>query len=230
MKNNIIAVIARFVTSVMFLIAATHAGAAIVVSDSAFDTTDSHTSDFAGSFQNQQARSFSLPANTDIQAVNVWGHYRSGLPADNFVVRFFNDVAGVPDTTPFATAAVTSVARVDTGQLAAVVLQPIYAYTFNFSAPVSLTAGTTYYLSVVNSTSDPERWAWQSGTSGNRHGRSATTAWSVAFPPGPAFALSDTLIVAPASGPTSVPALPIWALLALLLLVGAVGSVALRRA
>ena len=81
---------------VALLTLSTHVAALTLFSQSPPNPDEARISDFAASFANQQAQRFSLTSNADIAALTVWGHYSSGLPTDDFTVRFFADAGGAP--------------------------------------------------------------------------------------------------------------------------------------
>lgn len=105
-------------------------------------------------------------ANT-ITTINFWGsYYDSDTPTepDDFTIRFFNDVAGVPDTVPFHQVVVGDLGRTNTGLIDGFGHR-IFAFSATIS-PLTLTAGTPYWLSVVNNTAadTDDSWVWNFST------------------------------------------------------------------
>jgi PEP-CTERM motif len=103
------------------------------------------------------------PGAATITDVHWWGYYHPPLdipPVDDFTIRFFEDAGGDPAAIPVVSLAVGSaVNRSDTG-LSFGLGYDIYEYEVDI-APLALSPGTTYYLSIVNDTpSAPEDWAW----------------------------------------------------------------------
>ncbi|WP_350131935.1 FxDxF family PEP-CTERM protein [Nitrosomonas sp.] len=122
-------------------------------------------SDFDGVNQ-QMADNFVLIAGSStLTGVNWSGsYYSTNSPAatDNFLIRIFGDLGGVPDINPIYSFSVgNAVNRVDSGIDDATFSIDIY----NYSAAIpstTLVAGTTYWLSVVNNTSGfTDDWLWE---------------------------------------------------------------------
>lgn len=112
-------------------------------------------SDFAAPVVNQQAQRFTLASGDGIQTIAAWGFCTNGLLTDDFTVRLFADSGGGPAVTPFEELTGASVMREPT-ELTALSGEPIYRYTFPLPAPVILSSGTDYYVSIVNDTTVAE--------------------------------------------------------------------------
>jgi PEP-CTERM motif len=126
------------------------------------DLSGSGASDFS---ENQQlADDFVLQAGAaTITDIHWWGVYYPPLdipPVDDFTIRIFEDAGGAPATTPLVDLAVGSaVNRSDTG-LSFGLGYDVYEYEVDI-APLALSAGATYYLSIVNNTPNaPDFWLW----------------------------------------------------------------------
>ena len=156
-KLSIIRILGLFIASSFF---AAHATAAIILSQSP-PSTSTRTSDSNATFSlNQQAQSITLAQNTAVAAVVVWGAYNSSAtPTDNFTISFYNDAAGLPQEPSFQTDSITPAFREATS-LTTITGETVFKYIFNLPAPVILNGGTTYYMSVLNNTSEVTAWAW----------------------------------------------------------------------
>ena len=153
-----------------------------VLADVIFDqpidlTVDAFFSDFeggTGSFQ--QADDFQLQAGANtITDVHWWGAYSgSNTPTepDDFTIRIFADIAGLPTVTPLFEFTVGDVERFDTG--VDVQVFDVYAYSADI-APLALAAETTYWLSIVNDTAADlgDSWFWSINNTGSSAGRGA---------------------------------------------------------
>ena len=199
------------------LLAAAPAGAAIVYSQSPYQTSGL-VSDFAETAGlNQQADNFQLATAATLKGIEFWGSIANAALADDFTIRIFADAAGAPATTPLAQSTIASLIRTATGQ-SSPANNPVFAYVANFVTPIALAASTTYYLSVVNNTSDATSWAWSrfdgtaDGTRWHRAGNEASTnTWSSATDD-LAFVIYDTNVV-PAPTPLALLALGAFGLL-----------------
>ncbi|MEH6591614.1 MAG: hypothetical protein V7746_15245 [Halioglobus sp.] len=218
---------------VLFFVAVTsHAD---TVFDQSPPGTDGRVSDFTAGFVDQQAQSFTLAADTSIETIEAFGFYSSGLPDDYFTVRIFLDNGGgSPAINPTTDLTLLAV-RVATGGNALSGAN-IYRYTFSLAAPLALTAGTPYYLSIVNNTNNAERWNWSTfgGTGGDllRWNRASdVSAWSSGTT-NLAFLLADGVtppVSGPAPEPRVVPTLPLFGLMLMSVGVFVVGALGLRR-
>jgi len=95
--------------------------------------------------------------------IHWWGGYGGGdgIADDDFTIRVFADNgAGAPEVLPSVLDFhVGPVTRVDTGQNAGFGVD-VYAYSLDI-APLALTPGVAYYLSIENDTSgDADTWGW----------------------------------------------------------------------
>lgn len=154
----------------------------------------------------QEADDFALGAPSSIDQVRWWGSYGATpdpAPADDFLVRLYNDVAGAPAVNPFSEIAVNPT-RAATALTASVFGGhdggTVYEYVASLPAPVGLSGGTTYYLSIVNNTAT-SRWGWLEDGDGPHWWRSSEgSVWALSgrntnF----AFELSEVNII-PAPG------------------------------
>ena len=136
----------------------------------------------AGRFQ---ADNFVLQAGANIITDVHWrGIYLpNNTPGtDAFTIQFYADAGGVPAASPLNSTSVGSaVNRTDTlldlgsGVFAA----DIYSYSAVI-APLELTAGTTYWLSIFNNTSSDinDNWSWGGAAGGDgAAGRAGAGAW-----------------------------------------------------
>ncbi|MCC6489540.1 MAG: PEP-CTERM sorting domain-containing protein [Candidatus Hydrogenedentes bacterium] len=136
-------------------------GASALLADSSFYL------ELADDFVLQQGES-------TVTDVHWWGLYFDGNTppaADDFTIRILADAGGVPDTAFLHEIAVTDPHRADTGlDLAG---SDIYQYSADFSA-IALTAGTTYWISIFNDSTndDDDFWYWMaSSATGNAYFR-----------------------------------------------------------
>lgn len=152
----------------MFLGVSTHANGQAIFSQSPPDVNEARISDFAAApLVSQQAQRFAVSSDTEVRALVVWGYYATGLPTDDFTIRFFQDSGGSPQGTPFAQITNGAVTRVDSGLTSSFGGQTIYRHTINLPNPVPLVAGSDFYFSIVNNTADTTRWEWQAFSNGN---------------------------------------------------------------
>lgn len=104
----------------------------------------------------QVADDFSLGSSAEVNAVQWWGGY-AGTLSDNFTLRFYTDASGQPGA-PLASYSPGSVGRSDTGLKFSAPDLEAYFYSCTLSSPFSASAGTTYWLSVLNG--DANNWFW----------------------------------------------------------------------
>ena len=117
------------------------------------------TSDFGSS--TQRADDFSITQDNILGSVSWQGIYLiNGATTDNFTLRLFTDsLTSTPNQTPFWS---ENVANLSTRTVAN---NPnLFTYEANLSAGMSLTAGTTYWLSIVNNTTND--WSWAASSTG----------------------------------------------------------------
>ncbi|MBN2310203.1 MAG: hypothetical protein JXR94_14610 [Candidatus Hydrogenedentes bacterium] len=126
----------------------------------------------------QLADDFTLALNqSTISSVRWWGAYRTGVVADDFTIRIFEDNGlGAPQTTALHEIHVGAPSRAATGELFEPNgwQLPIYRYTASIPA-VTLAPDTRYHISILN---DVGMWMWSSNgsaTEGNDYGTSRTT-------------------------------------------------------
>jgi hypothetical protein len=108
-----------------------------------------------------------LTGATTITGARWTGLYLSGnTPGapDIFTLRIYADNGGAPAVAPLFNVALGAVPRADTGadlNIANIFIFDIYGYEASFG-PVSLSANTTYWLSIYNDTAaDPNSdWVW----------------------------------------------------------------------
>lgn len=116
------------------------------------------------------ADDFTPAASGDVTSICWWGAYGSGSPTpDAFTVTYFNDAGGFPGAViggPFVQgASLTVTGPVNTGDIVAG-LVPIFEYT-GTHAPVSVTAGDCFWVSVTNPNNGTQAWFWEISASGN---------------------------------------------------------------
>ena len=145
-----------------------HAQANAVIYDNGVpDLTSAWASDF--DFPSQMADDFVLQQGAGtVTDVHWWGLYASSIDPwpqlDTFRLRFFDDSLGGPALIPFYDAVMGPASRSDSGLTA--VGFTVYEYAVNV-APLALTPGTTYYISIVNNTPGLEDdWFWAQSSGG----------------------------------------------------------------
>ena len=119
----------------------------------------------ADRFDQQISSEFVLGGASTITDVHWWGFYAADtttdlIAIDDFSIRIFADTGSGPEVNPtLLDINVGSVSRVDTG-LASSFGGNIFSYSVDI-APVALTTGTTYHISIVNHTvGDLDDWVW----------------------------------------------------------------------
>ena len=122
-----------------------------------------------------------------IRDIHWSGEYAGGAPpaTDSFTANIYSDASGAPDALVTAVA-FGPISRVDAG---------INSAIFNFAATVSavsLTAGTTYWLSILNQ-NDTVSWLWtDNGATGNSRQRILPgEEWFIINDFGLTFSLTD---------------------------------------
>jgi hypothetical protein len=136
-------------------------GASVVYDNGPVDLNyDARWSGETGSIS-RAADDFVLQAGSNvIRDVHWWGVYRpnSPLPVDNFFIRIYADVNGSPAAvgSPLYEVSVGIVDRTDTG----INTNNLDVYAYSTVIPdITLTAGTTYWLSIVNNVAG-STWYW----------------------------------------------------------------------
>lgn len=116
---------------------------------------------------NEVGDDFTLSSDSEIQQVKWAGFYSFGpdeLATDNFSVRIFDIVNGVPLDTPRIEYSNIQVSRGDFGFGFSV--GAMYSYIYTLATPLTLNAGN-YFLSIINNTStDDDDWAWAQSSYG----------------------------------------------------------------
>ena len=143
--------------------------AADVIFEQTYSLSAAYLSDLDQTSSNLQvADNFVLqPGASTITGIHWWGFYVDANTPDeddNFTIVIWEDYGGIPALTPVFLANVGHVARTDTGLDSHIYDQ--YAYSVEI-APLTLTAGTTYWLSIFNDTTadTDDDWGWTSHSS-----------------------------------------------------------------
>lgn len=164
------------ITALATVAAPSYAG--IIYDNGAVDlTVDGRLSD-EGSPANLAADDFVLGAGANVvRDVHWWGVYSDNTPLDDFIVRFYADAGGVPTApgTHVYEASVGAANRTSTG-LQITGFYDVYAYSVSIPSFVA-TAGTTYWLSVVNN-GGPNAWYWSFDNGGNGVSTEFGSSWS----------------------------------------------------
>jgi len=113
--------------------------------------------------------------NVLIFSMRWWGAYSGSADtpqedADDFELRIYPDAGGAPASTPLSTHALPDAVRAGTG--IDVFGLPEFIYAAPLPSPIFFSAGTTYWVTIVNNTTaDPsDQWYWErSGTGDNLH-------------------------------------------------------------
>jgi hypothetical protein len=154
------------------LFADTHRIEAVIIYDNGVpDLIAGSPSDFA--VPQQTGDDFTLNANANIITdIHWWGFYFQPPPqTDDFTIRIFNidSVSGNPETTPSVyNNNVGTVTRTDTLTQITGYGFEVFQYSLDVD-PISLTSGTPYLLSIVNSTGvageSNKLWFWANSNS-----------------------------------------------------------------
>jgi hypothetical protein len=109
--------------------------------------------------QQQIADNFSPISGGGINGIQWWGGYVSILPTDSFTLRFYADQSGQVGAL-IGTYNLGSVSRTDMGFefTYGSGYGNVYYYSSTLSSPFNVSAGTTYWLSILNGTSN--NWIW----------------------------------------------------------------------
>jgi hypothetical protein len=125
--------------------------------------------------------------------VHWWGAYirevlGDPLPTDDFTLRIFASAGGSPPkphAAPIYEAHLGAVSRTDSG-INIFINSNVYEYQA-FVPPVTLSADTRYWISIVNDTTSTNYWQWpmvnSSSTTGNSAARSTDAAAWVSVTP-----------------------------------------------
>lgn len=171
------------------------------------DLTQSWLSDFDGNqavSYAEQAVEFQLqPGETTVTDVHWWGGYffsDSPVGGDNFTIRIFEDNGGTPDLIAIHELTGLSVSRVDTGDDLG--NSDVYAYGTDI-APITLSANTSYWISILNDTTSDtnDDWYWaQSDINDNRVERLVDGgAWLIQSGELAFYLTNDSVVPEPAS-------------------------------
>ena len=150
------------------------------------------SSDFDRFLPVQAADDFSLQASNNVIAdIHWWGVYSSNIVfSDDFTIRIFEDDGNKPHANNFQTVTPTSpIARSNWGTVnspddpqGSEIIFDIFQYDINI-APIELTSGLTYWLSIVNNSVDNNgfwTWAVTADFGGNTHTRNSDTdSWTM---------------------------------------------------
>jgi hypothetical protein len=126
----------------------------------------------SGSGERQQlVQEFSLGIGGTVETISFFGFYfAEGVPIEStFVLQFFADVDGSPNSTSFYSHTTVVEAGVGTGIMSTFDREIL---RWNFSVPgVGLSANTQYWFGV--NTNSPDRWVWTHSASDG-----SGSAWS----------------------------------------------------
>lgn len=163
-----------------FLVWGTTASAAPVIFDNGIDATNSFVSDV--DFPLFVAEDFILNAGanviTDVHWTGLYFNTNTPQAVDSFVIQFYTDAGGSPALAPFLSLPIGNPGRTDTGT--DIGGFDLFAYEVDI-APVALTPGVTFWVSIFNDTTGDEddNWFWgmrdQLGNSRTRP--DSTSAW-----------------------------------------------------
>lgn len=133
---------------------------------------------FGGSPGYRVADNFSLAGGAIITDVHWWGTSPSSPINPNFTFTFYSNDNGSPGAVILSTTGTLTTATVSPGSG----FDPLQFYSSDLADPFTASAGSTYWLSIFDSTAD-ERWLWASATStgdGSYQRQNDSTSW--AFP------------------------------------------------
>lgn len=121
-------------------------------------------------FGAQLAESFQFLSDVELSDISWWGSYFTGpQPTEEFTVRIFGDSAGDPEAVPLFETIFFGNGDDSEGMLD-LFGGTIYRYDIALGAPVMLSGGVDYYLSVVNNDSNDD-WYWLESTGGDNWAR-----------------------------------------------------------
>jgi hypothetical protein len=188
-----------FALAAMAIVPAT----ADVIYDNGDPFVTAHASDFA--YPNQLADDFVLQSGastiTDIHWYGLYDTQSDIFFADIFTIRIFEDDGGAPDATALYEITGVDGNRTATGGF--ITIYDEYEYSVDI-APLALLANTTYWISIVNDTSNVTagyNWYWADAGSGNSFLRATdAAAWEpYVLTPDLAFYLTGPVVPEPAS-------------------------------
>jgi hypothetical protein len=201
------------IASFVFLSFAGFSSAAVIYDNGLPPPTTATVADSDFARPAQWADDFILSAalGTTITDVHWWGTYvrdslGDPLPTDDFTVRIFASAGGStpkPQDTPIYDVHLGAVSRADSG-INIFINTNVYEYQA-FIPPVTLSADTRYWLSIVNDTTLTNYWQWPMVNSNSTSGNSATrmndaASWTSVTPfYESAFRLTGDAIPEPAS-------------------------------
>ena len=162
-------------------LAQTAQGDTVIYDNGVPDLATAWASDF--DLPSQMADDFVLqPGANTITDVHWWGLYASNIDPwpllDTFTLRFYEDAGGGPAVVPFYDVPIGPVVRTNGGR--EIVGYTLYEYGVQIPE-LTLNAGTTYYLSIVNNTqglADDWFWAQSAGTGADWHRVSDGASWT----------------------------------------------------
>ena len=121
-------------------------------------------------FGAQLAESFQFSSDVALNDISWWGSYFTGpQPTELFTVRIFADDAGDPAITPLFETTFSGNGDDSEGMLD-LFGGTVYRYDISLGAPVMLSGGVDYYLSVVNNDSNDD-WYWLESSGGDNWAR-----------------------------------------------------------
>jgi hypothetical protein len=206
------------------VLSAATAQAAVIYDNGATPVNAAGASDSAGLIR---ADDFTLAAGANVVTDIHWtGLYaQNAVPAtDNFTIQLFADTgAGAPTTVPLLSLAIGNATRTDSGT--DIAGHDLFSYSVNV-APIVLSAGTPYWLSIFNDTSadDPlvNTWTWGERITGSTSDtyaiRNQVPDWGSVIGSRLDFQLTGDSARSPVPGPTP-----------LVLVVGALVALHFRR-
>jgi len=98
----------------------------------------------------QMADNFSISAGGSITEVKWWGHYGNDM-TDDFTIRFYSDNSGSPDT-------LLATHHIVSADEKTAISPTTYAYDAELTSAFTATAGTAYWISILNGSSGD--WGW----------------------------------------------------------------------
>lgn len=152
------------------------AGAAVIYNNGGPDYQDGYASDFGFPSSAQAGEDFTLNTGAAvITDIHWWGFYFDRTvavqvpPNDDFTIRIFDVVSGVPAINPFYDNHVgNNIARTSTGNTTG---NLVFEYSVDVS-PISLAPGASYLLSIVNNSTQSGgggygNWFWATSQIGD---------------------------------------------------------------